>query len=106
FMAPSNLSCLIVNGLERAFAPNSIVRACPAVSTVGGFGEVNGITGVSGDNKQSCLGIKTGRPIVGETGFVGSNDAPIWSRLFIRIGNRATLRVDAEGPVHRSIGQG
>src|SRR6266481_1224580 len=105
FVAPSDFAGLIVNGFDDPFAPDCIVRAGPTVSAVGGFGEVDRPTRVSGNDEQSGPGIETGGAVVGETGLVGGDQPAVRSRFFGRIGNRASVFIHPQSPVHWAIGQ-
>jgi hypothetical protein len=48
-VAPANFSCLVVDGLDDAFAPESVVRSSPALGAVGGLGKIERITFARGN---------------------------------------------------------
>src|SRR5689334_15252340 len=76
-VGPTDLAGLIVDGFDRAFAPKAIVCASPAISAVGGLGEIEGVTIAGGNDKYAGLGIETGRAIVGQASFIGRDQASV-----------------------------
>src|SRR5882724_9425391 len=106
FVAPTNLASLVVDGLNYSFAPNTIIRAGPAIHSIGWLGRVEAPTGMCIDDKQSVLSVETGRAIVGQTTFVWRDQATVGRRLFLRIRNWPAILVDSQRPVHGSVGNG
>src|SRR3954451_117946 len=105
-MAPANFACLVVDRFDDALAPESIVRAGPAISAVGGLGKVEGVTVARGNYKQSILRVETWGAEVGQAAFIGCDQASVRRRFFVRIRNRAPLLIDAQRPVHRAERRG
>src|ERR1700722_4901061 len=58
FMAPANLACLVVNGLNHALAPPTVIRARPAVESIRRLGKIKAIAGLGVNDKQAVPSIK------------------------------------------------
>src|SRR5271155_5482143 len=101
-MAPANLSRLVIDGLDHAFAPEAIVGACPSIVTVGRLGEIDAVAGMSVNNKQACLRVEAGRTIIRHAALIGRNQAAVTCGFLRRIRNWPALLVGSEAPVHRS----
>src|SRR5271156_5994358 len=100
-MRPPNFARLIIDGLDNACAPQPIIGPGPAVYAIGRFGEINGVTGVGGDDEEPGLWVKTGSSIVGHSTLVGRYQTPIGRGFLGRVGNGTPLLVDPKGPVDR-----
>src|ERR1700677_3384775 len=105
-MRPPDLACLVIDCFDHALAPQTIIGPGPAVSAVGGLGEIDRVTGVGGDNEQSGLWIETGSSIVGHSTLVRRYQTPIGRRFLGRIGNGTSLLIDPKGPVDWAKGNG
>src|ERR1700733_15515487 len=101
-MAPTNPAGLIVDVFEAAFAPNAVIRPCPAVNSIGRLGKIDAVTGMGVDDKQSVPGVEARGTVVGKTSLVGGNQASVGRRLLGGVWNRAALVIDSKRPVHRS----
>src|SRR5215475_9499579 len=105
-MAPADFAGLVINSLDDAFAPYTVVSACPSVITVGGLSEIDAPARMCIDDKQPGLRVEAGRAEVRQAVFIGGNQAPVRRRLFGGIGDRSSLLIDAQRPVHRPEGHG
>src|SRR5277367_6809422 len=63
FMGPADLAGLVVDRLQHALAPQSIIRTRPTIGTVRRLVEVDAVGGVSTDNKQAGLRVEAGRTV-------------------------------------------
>src|ERR1700734_1429061 len=59
-MRPPDLACLVVDRLDDALTPQTVISPSPAVGAIGWFGEIDGVAGMGGDDKQSGLWVETG----------------------------------------------
>src|SRR5277367_3727956 len=99
-MAPADLTGLVIDRVDDAFTPDTIIGSRPSIESVGRLGKIDAPAGMGVDNKQSVLRIETGGTVVSHTGLVRGNQPSIRRRVFCRIRNRPTLLIDSEGPVH------
>src|ERR1700722_3494767 len=99
-MRPTDLARLIIDRLDHALTPQTVIGAGPAVGTIRGFGEINGVAGVGGDDEQSGLGVETGRSKVGHPTLVRRYQAPVGRWFLSRVGNRTPLLVNPKRPVN------
>ncbi len=60
-MRPPDLACLVIDRLDHALTPQTVIGSGPTVGAIGRFGEIDGVAGVGGDDEQSGLWVKTGR---------------------------------------------
>src|ERR1700677_1396703 len=105
-MRPPDLAGLVINCLDDAFTPKTVIRSGPAIEAIGWFGEIDGVAGVGGDNEQSSLWVETGRSIVGHSSLVRRYQTPIGRRFLSRVGNGTSLLINPKRPVNRPKGNG
>src|SRR5579862_4177964 len=103
-MAPADRAGLEIDRFQHSLAPHIVVRTCPTIDSVGWLCEVDAPARMGIDDKQAILRIETWRAVVRQSAFIGCDDAPVRCGLFCGIWNRPSLLVDAERPVHRTIG--
>src|SRR5271168_2360006 len=70
FVRPSNLACLVIDRLQNPFAPETIICSRPAIGSIRWFVEVEAVGGMGAHDKQTCLRIKAGGPVVGQASLV------------------------------------
>src|ERR1700761_5203208 len=104
FMAPANLTCLVIDGLQHALAPQPIIGACPTVGTVRRLVEIEAVGRVGTDDKQAGLRIETRRTVVSESSLIRCNQAAIRRGVLGRIWSRLSPLVHARCPIDRPEG--
>src|SRR5579871_2002603 len=87
---PANPASLVVDGLDHALAPQTIVRPRPAIYAIFRLGKIEAVAGLSIDDKQSGFGVEAWRTIVGEAALIRSDEAPVGRRLLVWIRNWLT----------------
>ena len=96
WMAPANFPRFVIDRLNHALAPHAIVRAGPSIVAVGGLRKIKAVAGMSIDNKQSRLRIKTRRTKIGQAAFIRRDQSSIRRRLLCRIWNWISVLVDSQ----------
>src|SRR4029077_11172300 len=100
-MGPTKLAGLIVNRLNRAFAPDIVISACPAVDSVGRFRKINAPAPSRINNKQAGLWIEARCAVIRHSAFVWGNQSAIRVWLLVGVRNRPPLLIDAQRPIRR-----
>src|ERR1700722_893054 len=98
-MAPANLARLVIDGLDHALGPKTVVATCPSISAVGRLGEINAVTWLSVDNEQSRPGVEAGSAIIRQAALIWCNKASVRLGLLVWVWNRAALSIDPKAPV-------
>src|SRR5437879_685342 len=102
-MAPTDVASLVIDGLDHALPPNSVVCARPSVDSISGLGKVDAPARMGIHDKQTIFCVEAGRTIIGKTTLVGRNQASIGGWLLVRIWNRTALFIDSKRPIHRPV---
>src|SRR5947209_9175454 len=100
-IGPAQLSCLVINRLNYAFAPQAIISACPSILAITWLSEIEAVTRVGVHNKESNFWVKTGSAIVGHSTFIRCNQASIGRRFFSGIRNGVSIFIHTQRPVYR-----
>src|SRR5438552_14622892 len=101
-MGPAQFSCLVVNCLYDAFAPQAIIRTCPSIISIGRLSKIDTVAGVRIHDKESGLRIEAWSAEVGKSAFIWRDQTSIRRGVLCRIRNRTTIFIHAKRPIDRS----